>query len=604
MAKAKHFAPRGSKNRQAQSKKQSFLHGALILTLSIVIVKLIGMLFKVPLTWIITEEGMGYFGTAYNFYSPIFSLATAGFPIAISKMVSENYTKGNFRDIRQIHRASIPIFLVTGGVGFLVMFFGARIYVNIINNPLSLYAMLALSPAILFSCLSSIYRGYYEALRNMYPTAISEVFEALGKLALGLTAAYLILETGQREFSASGTVFGIAVSAASGGTPTIEDAKALMFPFAAAGAIFGVTFGSFLSFFYLFIYHKVRGDGLRLAQIKESPRPKTVGRTARILIKTAVPIGIGAIAINIAGLIDTTFLQTRIKNIVDTAPGAMYAMYEGLIPQRNLEVPDTIPNLLYGCYTNALTLYMLVPSITQAFGISALPSMTAAWTRGEPGEIKSSMEAVIRITALFSIPAGLGMSALAFPISKLIYGDRGAVEITAMILIIMGIAAIFASLGTPLNSMLQAVGRVDLPVKILCVGLLVKMVVTYVLSGIPEINVLGAGVGTLVCYAFAAVAAVVCLCKITHIVPNMVSVFLKPFLAAALCAAAAWGSYTLGVRVLPGYEKYLTLAAILFACVVYVIALVLFKAISKDDVLMLPKGQKIAKVLEKHHWIG
>ena len=108
MAKAKHFAPRGSKNRQAQSKKQSFLHGALILTLSIVIVKLIGMLFKVPLTWIITEEGMGYFGTAYNFSSPIFSLATAGFPIAISKMVSENYTKGNFRDIGQIHRGVDP----------------------------------------------------------------------------------------------------------------------------------------------------------------------------------------------------------------------------------------------------------------------------------------------------------------------------------------------------------------------------------------------------------------------------------------------------------------------------------------------------------------
>lgn len=602
MAKAKHFASRGSK--KTQSKKQSFLHGALILTLSIVIVKLIGMLFKVPLTWIITEEGMGYFGTAYNFYSPIFSLATAGFPIAISKMVSENYTKGNFRDIRQIHRASIPIFLVTGGVGFLIMFFGAGIYVDIINNPLSRYAMLALSPAILFSCLSSIYRGYYEGLRNMYPTAFSEVFEALGKLALGLTAAYLILQNGLNEFSSAGTVFGMTVAAAAGGMPTEADASAAILPFAAAGAIFGVTFGSFLSFFYLFIYHKVRGDGVSLAQIKTAPKPKTVGRTAKILIKTAFPIGIGAIAINIAGLIDTTFLQTRIKSIVDTAPGAMYAMYEGLIPERNLEVPETIPNFLYGCYTNALTLYMLIPSITQAFGISALPSMTAAWTKGDRGEIKTSMEAVIRITALFSIPAGLGMSALAFPISKLIYGDRGAVEITAMILIIMGIAAIFASLGTPLNSMLQAVGRVDLPVKILCIGLLVKMLVTYVLSGIPEINVLGAGVGTLVCYAFAAVAAVIYLCKITRIVPNMASVFLKPFLAAALCAAAAWGAYTVGVQILPDYGKYITLAAILFACVVYVIALLLLKAISKDDILMLPKGQKIAKVLEKHHWIG
>jgi len=173
-----------NENSKGQMKKQSFLHGALILTLSILIVKVVGMLFKVPLNWIITEEGMGYFGTAYNFYGPIFSLATAGFPIAISKMVSESYTRGDFRDIRQIHKASIPIFLFTGIVGTSVMIFGSKAYVDVVNNPLSRYSMIALAPAILFSCLSSIYRGYYEGLRNMYPTAISEVLEALGKLFL------------------------------------------------------------------------------------------------------------------------------------------------------------------------------------------------------------------------------------------------------------------------------------------------------------------------------------------------------------------------------------------------------------------------------------
>ena len=418
MGKAKHFKSR--KENKGQAKKQSFLHGALILTLAVVVVKLIGMLFKVPLNWIITEEGMGYFGTAYNFYSPIFSLATAGFPIAISKMVSENYAKGNFRDIRQIHRASIPIFLVTGGAGFLVMFFGAKIYVGVIDNPLSLYAMLALSPAILFSCLSSIYRGYYEGLRNMYPTAFSEVIEALGKLILGLSAAYLILQIGLEEFRAAGTVFGETVVAAPGGAPTEAEATSLLLPFAAAGAIFGVTFGSLLSFLYLFFYHKIKGDGVTLAQIKTSPKPRSVGKTAKQLIKTAIPIGIGAIAINVAGLIDTTFLQTRIKSIVDTDAATLFALYAGKIPEVNLQKPESVPNFLYGCYTNALTLYMLVPSITQAFGISALPSMTTAWTRGERGEIKSSMEAVLRISALFSLPAGLGLTALAMPLREII----------------------------------------------------------------------------------------------------------------------------------------------------------------------------------------
>ncbi len=598
---AKHM--RSGKQRGSGKKQQSFLHGALILTLSILIVKVVGMLFKVPLNWIITEEGMGYFGTAYNFYSPIFSLATAGFPIAISKMVSESFTRGHYRDIRQIHKASIPIFLVTGITGTLIMFLGSGLYVGIISNPLSRYSMLALSPAILFSCLSSIYRGYYEGLRNMYPTAISEVLEALGKLFLGLSGAYLIMKIGMNEFLSKGTVFGFQVFASNGVSATQADASAALIPYAAAAAILGVTIGSAISVLYLYFYHKRHGDGISLEELYASPEPKSVRSIAKTLIKTAIPIGIGAIATNIASLIDTTFLQMRIKNIVDTNPDPMFAMYEGLIPERNISLPDTVPNFLYGCYTNAITLYMLIPSITQAFGISALPSMTSAWTSGDRAEIKKSMEAVLRISALFSIPAGLGMSVLAMPISKLIYGSRDAVEITAYVLIIMGVAAIFASINTPLNSMLQAVGRVDIPVKIICVGLLIKILATYVVAGIPQINILGAGCGTLLCYLFAAVASVVCLCRITKIVPNFTSVFLKPFLAAAICAAAAFGVYQLGAAILPQFAKYLTLAAILVACVVYIAALLLLRAISKDDVLMLPKGQKIAKVLEKHNFI-
>ena len=160
-------------------KRQSFLHGALILTVSMILVKLIGAMFKIPLTWIITEEGLGYFNTAYHFYSPIHSLATAGFPIAIARMVSENLACGRYADVRRIHKLSIPIFLITGGLGLAVMVISAPFYVRAIGNGGALPAMFCLAPAILFSCLSSVYRGYYEGMSNMYPTAISEVMEAI-----------------------------------------------------------------------------------------------------------------------------------------------------------------------------------------------------------------------------------------------------------------------------------------------------------------------------------------------------------------------------------------------------------------------------------------
>lgn len=578
---------------ESTRKKQSFLHGALILTIAVVIVKVIGALFKIPLTWTIGTVGIGYFNTAYSVYGPIFSLATAGFPIAIARMVSENYARQRFRDIRRIHRASVFIFLITGSVGFLVMLVGAPFYVNyVLKDSSSLLSMFFLAPSILFCCLSAIYRGYYEGLRNMYPTAVSEVIEAVCKLVIGLTAAILIVQTGMNQYHATGTVFGLAMQSE-------EYAKNATLPYAAAGAIFGVSVGSLGSYLYLLIRHKRKGDGITREQLAASCPPYTMRNTVVKLIKTAVPIGIGAVAINVAALIDTTFLQGRIGDIMRENPAALLSMYQGMIPKIYLET-DAVPTYLYGCYSLALILFGLIPAFLQAFSISALPNVTAAWTRGIPGEIKRSVEGVLRISALVSLPAGLGMSVLARPIISLIYRTND--EIASRVLVIMGIGAIFASLSAPVFSMLQAAGRVDLPVKLLLAGLTIKALLNYFLTGIPEINVLGAAIGTLVCYAFITVAAVVLLCRVTHVIPNFLSAVIKPLLASLFCAAAAYAAQGFAARVMS--DQLATCAAILIACAVYVVALFCFRAICREDVIMLPKGQKIVKILEKHHLIG
>ena len=194
----------GKSGRQSHS----FLQGAVILTAGVLAVKLMGAVFKIPLNWVIGEDGMGYFTTAYSFYSPIYSLATAGFPIAISRLVSMNCVQKRYRDVRQIHRVSVPIFLLTGTLGLLVMLLGSGWYVRAMGNENALPCMLALAPAILFSCLSAIYRGYYEGLRKMAPTAISEVLEALFRLALGLAASFRVMQMGMEEYTRLGSVFG------------------------------------------------------------------------------------------------------------------------------------------------------------------------------------------------------------------------------------------------------------------------------------------------------------------------------------------------------------------------------------------------------------
>ena len=580
----------------APSKRQSFLHGALILMAAIAIEKVIGALFQIPLTWILTPTGKGYFQNAYSLYAPLYSLATAGFPIAISRLVSESTVRGRYRDVRQIHRASVRIFLFLGLLSFSIMFFGARPYAGYVQsgNPQNaLPAIYALAPAVFFTSMMSIYRGYYEGLRNMVPTAVSEVTESLCKLIFGLSAAYLIVRRGMAEYAASGTVFGTPVK-------TADYARLATLPYAAAGAIFGVTLGGMCGFLFLFFYHKRNRDGITREMLLRSPRPLSLKVTSAKLIRTAVPVALGSLAVNLSTLVDSTFLQMRIRDIMNTSPDVLLGIYKGIIPQSEIKM-GLVPSFLFGCFGNATTLFMLVPGITQGLGISALPSVTAAWTQGDPKRLRRSIESVLRVVAMVAIPSGLGLSVLSTPIARLVYRSGNAPEIVGKILVLLGLGAIFASISTPINSMLQAVGRVDIPVKLLVFGLVVKIVLNYTLVGIPEINVMGAGTGTLVCYFLITFLALYFLIRETKVMPNLVAIFLKPLLASIIAVGAAYLVQKYAALAVSG--DLATCLSIVVAAVLYLICMLWFRALDRQELLMLPRGQKIVKILEKHHWI-
>lgn len=578
-----------------RAKAHGFLQGAMILTLGVLAVKLMGAVFKIPLTWIIQEDGMGYFTTAYSFYSPVYSLSAAGFPVAISRMVSLHAAGKRYGDVRQIHRVSIPVFLCTGTLGMTVMLAGAGWYTAAVGNPGAVYCMLALAPAVLFSCLSSIYRGYYEGLRNMAPTAISEILESLCRLVLGLSASWWVLERGLEEYRAFGTVLGAKAD-------SLAEARAFLLPLAAAGAVAGVTVGSLASFLFLLLRHRSRGDGISERMLRSAPKPASGRKTALELIKTALPIGVGAVAVNISGLVDATFLQARIRHILTVDAAGLFRLYEGMIPAYNLENPETIPNFLFGCYANAHTLFMLIPAVTQAFGVSALPNVTAAWSEGNPKKLRRSIENVIRVTSIFSLPAGIGMAVLAEPIVGLLYGSRPAAPIVAGVLPIMALSAVFASMSTPLQSMLQAAGRADIPVKLLAAGLLLKTALGYWLTGMTQWNIAGAAIGTLACYFLMMVGSLIALRRVTGVMPGLRKVFLRPLAAACLCGVSAKGVEFLLETVLPD-PRLCALLAIGVAGLVYAFSLLGTGAVSSREIISLPGVQKIAKILEKRHGI-
>lgn len=570
--------------------KQNFLHGALILMSATVIVKIIGYFFKVPLKGIIGVSGFGYFNAAYGLFNTLYALSVAGMPVAVARMVAQNMQQGRFRDVRKIKRLSTIAFLCAGLLGSLLMLAGAGPYVRLAQNPNAFLSVFVMSPAIFFVCASSSYRGYYEGLRNMYPTAWSQVLEALVKLVCGLLFACAAIRMGMEEYEGSGTVFGALVS-------TPEQARLAVLPYGAAGAILGIVVSTAAGSLFLWAYNRRRGDGIS-AQMLEQAVPAATGKEIlKQLWTIAVPICLGALALNITTLIDVSSLTNRLSTALANGEEALLSMYDGILPA---DMPrEEIPNYLFGAYNMSVTLFNLIPALTTTFGVSALPAVTAAWTSQNRRMLQKNIESVWRVTSMIAFPAGFGICALAEPILTLVYqADPASIPIAAPILRVLGIAAIFVALSSPTNSMLQAIGRVKVPVRLMLIGGFLKLAVNFSLVPIPSVNIQGAPFGTLLCYMTIICISVPTLCRAAGVRLRFGKVFLKPLFAGALCGITAWAGYGLLSRVAGN-----TISAsfsILAAGIVYVVVLFLTHGVEKYDILMLPKGEKIAKLLEKY----
>ena len=576
---------------------QSFAAGALIIAVGMLIVKIAGAAFKIPLAYILGGVGSGYFNLAYSLYNPLYALATAGLPIAISRMVAKSVAEKRYKDVRMIHKISVPMFITTGLIGSILMVLGAQICVKFTSSPGVIYSIWALAPTVFFSCMISIYKGYYEGLRNMIPTAASEVVEAIGKVIFGLGFAYAAVECGMNEYYSYGTVFGkVCISE--------EMARNAVLPFASAGAVLGITLGAISGFIYIYIKYKLTGDGITQEELDNSNEPRSQKTLVKMLVSMAVPIALGAIIMNIAGAIDTMLIQNRINHIMDTMPDEILKVYGNLISSETVK-EKTVHNFLAGCFGYMSTITMMLPTITQSFAISALPNVTAAWVKGVKDKIKKSIETVLKITSLIAFPIGIGMSVLAHPIMDLVYNtigksrQFGEIHIAADIMIIYALATVFVAISMPICSMLQAVGRADLPLKILTIGMILKVAFNYVLVGVPQINIQGAGIGTLICYVFICISGLSLLCKESHFKFNLWPIFGKPLICSLVCGFSAYLFYGVFAHFLN--PKVATMVSILLAGIIYILTLFLTKTVTRPELENFPKGKKIIKILEKCH---
>ncbi|MCI8651626.1 MAG: polysaccharide biosynthesis protein [Oscillospiraceae bacterium] len=541
----------------SESKKSTFFGGAAILAASALLVKGIGALYRIPLGNILPDEVMGDYNAAYNIYNFFLTISTAGLPVALSKTISEANTLGRKNQVNKIFRVAFNTFLAMGLISFFCMTVLSGFMASVVlENPKAVYCVVALAPSVLCVCIMSSFRGYFQGHFNMVPTGISQVIEAGFKLVIGLALAFYAVYVLQKP------------------------------DFGSVGAIIGVSCGSVVALCYIItLFLKSRREQKRESA---SDSPDSAGAILANLLRLAVPITLGSAATSLVTLIDTKLVMGQLTGIFQTVDGLL------LNPDGTGPALDAA-RTLYGIYSKTMSIYNLPFSMMVPLTACIIPAVSGALARKNHREAQRVSESALRVGLLLALPMGMGLFALGGPIMGLLFPAID-VTIAGPLLSVLGLASIFVALQLLCNSILQANNMVNLPILAVIVGGITKVVVNYNLVGNPDIRINGAPVGTLCCFIVISALEIFIIRRAIPKPPSFLRAFLKPFLASALMAAAAWGSYGLLHRFLG--NSLSTVGAILVGVVVYLILVLALRVISKDDLALMPKGDKIAKILK------
>lgn len=547
-------------------KKQTFLQGTAVLAMATVLVKLMGFLFKVPLNNIIGEDGFGYFNTAYDVYNVLLMISTTGLPVAMSRMISQAQTLGNHAQIKRIYRTSLYVFLTIGMVGSLgMLFFCRQLSVMVTTNENSWAAIAALAPCVLLICLVSAYRGFFQGQSNMTPTSVSQIFEAVTRLVVGLGLAWLVMKlTGEAAVRAQGIVLASGETAQDYGDITL----------AAGGAILGVTLGSLISVVYL--HHKFRQSNQILSL--GGGTAKSTRSTMKELLSIAVPITLGSAGLQIINLFDTMIYMRRLT-------GA-------------LQWTEKMADSAKGVYNFCQTVFALPCSFIPTITIAVIPAITASLTRKDLAEAKATSESSVRTMALIAMPCAAGLFVMAEPVIRLLCSTytEDRIQLAATMLAILGLTVIFNSLVLLLNAIMQAHGDVVTPVVNMLIGGIIKIIVNYILVGQPNLNIVGAPIGTFICYISITALDLIAMKRHISARPTIFKNIIRPGLASAIMGAATFMVYRVLSNAISSW-KLACLLSLAFAVVLYAVLVVFLRCLTYEDCMLLPKGEKIAKIL-------
>jgi stage V sporulation protein B len=553
-------------------KKQSFLHGAALLAIATMVVKVIGAIYKLPLKYILNDDGFAYFSSAYEIYNLLLLISTAGLPVAMSRMISEATSLSDKAQMKKVYNTSRAIFLALGAVSTALMMVFCRELAASQEMPEASLAIFCLAPCAFLMGIISTYRGFFQGQGNMIPTSVSQVIEAVFKLGFGLLGAWLIVALG-------GSI-----------------------PMAAAGAILGVTVSCLVSVVYLFsVFHKQADP-----EVLQLRQPGFHGITAKQLLSIAVPITIGAAGLQLLTVIEISVYMDRLVDLLSSGQlntPLVQEIRDNILANSkevltDAELYSKIAANMKGVYNFSQSIYNLPNSFITPITVSVIPAITAQLTLNNPAGAKETAESSARITSLIALPCAVGLILLAEPIMALLGSYTGGkLTLAAQLMAILGVSTFLRGAVLTTNAIMQAYNHPNIPViNMLSCGVL-RLLVVYILVGNPAIGILGVPIGTALSNLCIAVLNIFCIRRCLNEKPRIATSLLRSLLPAAIMGVVAFGTW-FGLKYL-GISSRLILCGgpVALAGVTYLVCAVVFKSITREDCLLLPKGDKIAKLL-------
>jgi len=521
-------------NTTATGNTGAFVKQAGIIAASMLIGRVLGFLYRLPLTGLLGDEGNAWYASGYYVYTVVLLITAGALIPAVSKLVSERIALEQPRNAHCMFHTALKVSTVMGILAALGMWFGARMIAGWMHSPQSFYAIRALAPAMVLLGPLGAFRGYFMGRKNAFPMAVSQVGEQIFNVGFSLILAFLFFDAERLHRSVAG---------------------------ASAGTSVGVLVGLAV---LIFLYSLVRRDYER-QMVKDLASPvETERQQAKLLLAIAAPITLGMVMLSMTTPLDIRMANTRL-------------VYSGVF---NLFEIDELVGQFTGKY---LLLTGLPVAIAGALSLAVIPGISAAHTVHDKKAVRDSVNMALRLAMLISIPAAVGLAVLADPILALLFPsfpDGG------FMLVWGAVCVVFMAINQVLTAALQGVGKPFMPVIAAAVGLLVKVPINYYLMAVPEINILGAVISTVVCFIVAAGLNIFFLYRTEGLMPRFGEAMGKPAVAATFMGAVCFILHAMLVIALPG--RVATVFTLVVGVLVYLTVLMLIRGLRSEDAELLP----------------